>query len=77
MKLRKYAGLSVEQRFNLRREAGGRLGAALSTTVKLDRQGGVPVSVQLRQILKENAVRVIDLFRDWDADSSGQVELGE
>ena len=28
---------------------------------------------QLRQILVDNAVRVIDLFRDWDDNGDGKV----
>ena len=76
-RMRQYAGLSVEQRFGLRREAGGRVGAALSTTVALDRHSGEPVAQQLRAILADNAVRVIDLFRDWDTDADGTVSRRE
>ena len=32
---------------------------------------------QLRQILTDNAVRVIDLFRDWDDDEDGKVSQKE
>ena len=35
------------------------------------------VQTQLRDILKENAVRVIDLFRDWDDDQSGTITFKE
>ena len=65
-RLRKYAHVSVEQRHDLRRTAGGRRGAALATTVKFDRSSGRPIPELLREALAANAVRVIDLFRDWD-----------
>lgn len=62
----RFAGVMADQRYPLRRDAGGRRGAAFSTSIKLDRESGVPITEQLRDILVENAVRVIDLFRDWD-----------
>ena len=37
----------------------------------------MPVQEQLRQILIDNAVRVIDLFRDWDDDGDGRVSKKE
>ena len=33
--------------------------------------------VQIRDALSKNAVRVIDLFRDWDDDESGAVSKKE
>ena len=57
-RLRKYAGLIVEQKYELRRIAGGRKGAALSTTVKLDTSSGRPIPELLREALTKNAVRV-------------------
>ena len=64
-------------RYPLRRTAGGRKGAALSTSVKIDHNSEVPLSHQLRNVLKENAVRVIDLFRDWDEDGDGTISKKE
>ena len=32
---------------------------------------------ELSQVLSQNAVRVIDLFREWDADQSGTVSKVE
>jgi len=56
----------------LRREKTGRKGAALDSSVQfLEGQGDV--HSQLRAILVENQVRIIDLFRDWDADGDGKV----
>ena len=42
-----------------------------------DMESDVPVQEQLRQILIDNAVRVIDLFRDWDDDGDGRVSKKE
>jgi Ca2+-binding EF-hand superfamily protein len=35
------------------------------------------VAQQLRDLLTANAVRVIDLFRQWDEDGSGDIDKGE
>ena len=54
----------------------GERGAALNSTVQLNAEDG-DVQDQLRQILIDNAVRVIDLFRDWDDDGNGRVSKKE
>ena len=54
----------------------GEKGAALNSTVQLNPEDG-DVQEQLRQILIDNAVRVIDLFRDWDDDGNGKVDKKE
>jgi len=76
-RIKKHAGIMVEQKYALRRTAGGKVGAALSIHVKLDRSGDVPISDQLRAILEENCVRIIDLFRDWDENGDGLVSKAE
>jgi len=76
-RLKKYAGVLAEQKYKLRRNAGGRKGAALAPSVKLDRTSGVPVSEQLREALAANSVRVIDLFRDWDENADGLISKDE
>ena len=76
-RLRKFANIDVHQGHDLRRTAGGRRGAALSTTVKLDRDSEVPLNEQLRLHLTRHQVRVIDLFRDWDEDGNGFVDKDE
>lgn len=76
-RLRKFANVAVHQGHDLRRVAGGRKGAALSTTVKLERESDVPLNEQLRIHLTRNQVRVIDLFRDWDEDGNGFVDKAE
>lgn len=40
-------------------------------------EGGPSVSEQLRAILHANAVRVIDVFRDWDDDQTGTIDADE
>ena len=76
-RLRKYAGVAVEQKHELRRIAGGRKGAALAASVRLDASSDTPMPVQLRDLLAKNSVRVIDLFRDWDEDGNGLVDRME
>ena len=46
-------------------------------TVDLDESSGVSYGEQLRNALSEQAVRVIDLFREWDEDGSGAVDKKE
>ncbi len=36
-----------------------------------------PVAEQLHDLLAQNAVRVIDLFREWDLDGSGSISKKE
>ncbi len=77
-KLRQFSGIEAMNRTAIRRVAGGRKGAALSTRVKLDTAPGArPVADQMRDILTANAVRVIDLFHDWDDDGSGSIDRSE
>lgn len=56
----------MHQQHDLRRVSGWRKGAALSSTVALDRASAKPVHEQIRIALTRHSVRVIDLFRDWD-----------
>ena len=75
--MRKYAGIQVEQQYKLRRYVAQKRGSALSVHAKVDRSSGVPISVQLRTMLSQNLVRVIDLFRDWDEDANGLIDRSE
>ena len=66
-----------KQRHRIRRQSGGRIGAALSTSQRLNRHSRVGVIEQLANLLVTNAVRVLDLFRDWDDDRNGTVSRKE
>ena len=65
--------------YRLREDAGGRKGAVLATTLKLDRSSGRPVSELLRETLvaSDVMVRVIDLFREWDENQDGRISKHE
>ncbi|MEC8552532.1 MAG: EF-hand domain-containing protein, partial [Pseudomonadota bacterium] len=54
---------------------GGKL-AALPPMIKLDPSAG-SVPDQLNAILTEHSVKLIDLFREWDADGDGEVSKKE
>ena len=43
----------------------------------IDEDSGVPIGEQLKQALVKNAGRVIDLFREWDADGDGEITKKE
>ena len=46
--------------------------------INLDEGAGAkPIAEQLRDILSKQAVRVIDLFREWDEDGDGTVSKKE
>ena len=65
-------------RHKLRRRAPGETKKG-SSLVKgsIDPDSNVPIQEQLRTLLTENAVRVIDLFREWDDDGNGLVDKKE
>ena len=87
-KVREAAGLQAVAKHKLRRAAGGCKGAVLGTGVKLDAAKLVPLdstagvssatlAAELRRVLQDNAVRVIDLFRQWDEDGDGTISKSE
>ena len=43
----------------------------------MDESSDKSVAQQLRDILSKNAVRVVDLFREWDEDGNGSVSKKE
>ena len=62
-----------------RKEGATRRPSALGS-IELDvssADAGRPVQEQLRAALTQNAVRVIDLFREWDEDGDGTVSKQE
>eukprot|EP00665_Eupelagonemidae_sp_cell47_P001441 gene1441-8518_t len=69
--------MASSNRFALRKgERAHKRHTALPASQKLV-AGPLSVKQQLRAILGANAVRVIDLFRDWDDDSSGTIDKKE
>ena len=71
--------LEAKNQIAIRHDARRKRYSALPAAVDLveAEDGGAPVVEQLRAVLAENAVRVIDLFRDWDVDQSGTVSVLE
>ena len=51
--------------------------AALPEMVKLEATSGKSVQEQLRDVLQEHQVKLIDLFRDWDEDGNGAIDKKE
>ena len=51
--------------------------AALPPMARLDVGTGVSVADQLANILAENSVKLIDLFREWDEDGDGAISKKE
>ena len=47
------------------RKGVSKRGSSLGT-IDLDETSGKPMAQQLREVLTKNAVRVVDLFREWD-----------
>ena len=58
-----------------RRDPAARMAANVTGSFQLD--DSQPVQEQLRDLLTQNAVRVIDLFREWDEDGDGTVSKKE
>ena len=54
-----------------------RTGSVLLRGLDLDEGSDQPYQEQIRDALSQNAVRVIDLFREWDEDASGSVSKKE
>jgi len=51
--------------------------AALPPMVKLDTTSKLSIQEQLYNIIRENQVRLIDLFREWDDDGNGALDKKE
>lgn len=43
----------------------------------MDFDEGSPLGEQLKRALQKHAIRVIDLFREWDTDGDGQISRKE
>jgi len=62
----------------LRKDAGGRYaGTAIRIDAEAARASGKTIQQLLRDALTQNATRVADLFRDWDADGNGTISRRE
>ena len=51
--------------------------AMLPPMVKLDASGGATMNEQIRDIMKEHQVKLIDIFREWDEDGNGAIDKRE
>ena len=45
--------------------------------MKLTSRNGESIQEQLRRILNENSIKLIDLFREWDDDGNGALDKKE
>jgi len=64
-----------EQRFDVRRVRSKQ--SVLPPTVHIKPTAWTSVARQLQRVLRENAVRVIDVFKEWDEDGDGLVSKRE
>ena len=55
----------------------GRTGSVLLRNLDIDETSDLSYQDQVRDALSKNAVRVIDLFREWDEDGNGTVSKKE
>ena len=75
---RKGGALSMESKpKHALRKGGAKGGTQQALARSLAEQEGPVDAVQLREILSQNAVRVIDLFKEWDEDGDGNVTKKE
>ena len=51
--------------------------SALPPMVKLTARSGDSIQEQVRKIMNEHAVRLIDIFREWDDDGNGALDKKE
>lgn len=70
-------GTIAANKFRLRKKTQGARGQVFGAHVKLDMSSGEPPLEQLHRLLCADRVRIIDLFRSWDADGNGQVDRHE
>ena len=73
------AGVIETESANLFALRGGQLGEKQTSSLLrgVDLDESKPVAEQLRETLAQHAVRVIDLFREWDEDGDGTVSKRE
>ena len=60
------------------KDTGGKVKTSALGMIDLDEgPDSKPISQQLAEALRANSTRVLDLFRDWDADGDGEVSRAE
>ena len=70
--------LKVDQAIALRKGGVDKSGANLLQGLDIDESLGLEqVDEQIRDYLSEKGVRVIELFRQWDDDGTGQIDKKE
>ena len=69
--------MGCENKHALRKGAVDKAGSTLLQGFAIDAASELSVAEQLRDALSKAAVRVIDLFREWDDDNSGMVSKEE
>jgi len=69
--------LGVDQKVKTRKAKVNKADSTLLQGLNIDENSDVPVGEQITAVLKQNSVRIIDLFREWDDDASGSIEKGE
>ena len=70
-------GTKSGNKHKLRRRKPGEKPKGTSVIGAIDPDSDVPIQEQIRDLLSKNAVRVIDLFREWDDDGNGLVDKKE
>jgi Ca2+-binding EF-hand superfamily protein/predicted esterase len=69
-------GAKLTAKVTNRNYLGARV-AVLPPMVKLDADSDENIVEQIKRILEENHVKLIDLFREWDADGNGAIDEKE
>ena len=70
-------GTKSSNKHKLRRKDPNQMKSSKLSNVAIDLDSDKSVQEQLRDILTANAVRVIDLFREWDDDGNGVISKKE
>jgi hypothetical protein len=64
-------------RFALRGGKLKSLGSKVLAGVRVSAKDSRPVQERIKETLTNNAVRIVDLFKEWDLDNSGTVSKKE
>jgi len=69
--------MGIDQKAALRKQKVDKAAASALQGIDLDEDSPLSVAEQLREALAKSAMRVVDLFREWDDDHSGTVSKKE